>query len=454
MKRLGLSLLWLMVFCCRAGADDLLSVYRQAALEDPQVERAQEALMAVTETQVQAKAALFLPEASLNANVTGHTQNVQLSGDSTGESGRSQFLAGDYSLSLVQPILHYDRLIALEQSDLRIAQAEAEYAAAESALLLRVAERYFDVLAAEDNLRFAMARNDSLERGLSETRQRLEVGFLALTDVQEAQAGSDRARADAIEAEHLVRDAREGLREVTGRAYDRLAALGADMPLVLPDPANEEQWIDKALSQNLGLLAAERATQTAEAEIKRQWAGHLPTMDAVGNHVFSSTGGRFGAADVQDTFIGLSLNVPLYQGGRVDSRTRAAEHRHQEALAALKQERRSVRHAASKAFQGVVAGVSRVRAFQQALASSETALNATRAGFSAGRRTALDVILAEGERLRAQRDYARARYDYLLNTLRLKQAVGTLAPQDLIQVNAWLTGAVPANDAPQRALGD
>jgi outer membrane protein len=161
-------------------------------------------------------------------------------------------------------------------------------------------------------------------------------------------------------------------------------------------------------------------------------------LDAVGSHSFSTSGGRFGTADIEDTVVGLSLNVPLYQGGRVNSRTREAEHRYRVALAALKQEQRAVHRAASNAFLGVVAGISRVSALQQTLRSSETGVKATEAGFRAGRRTALDVIVAERERLRAQKDYARARYDYLLNTLRLKQAVGTLSPADLAQVNQWL----------------
>lgn len=420
-------------------ANDLLSVYQDAAREDPQLEQSREALAAIQETQSQARAALFLPEATAAATINQDFQNVQFSGASaTGASGRSQFKSGGYSLSLTQPLLHYDRIIAWQQADIRIAQAEAEYAAAEIALILRAAERYFDLLAANENLQFAQAQQETLARGLKETRQRQAVGFLALTDVQEAQAGYDRALADTVEAEHQLRDAKESLQEVTGTYYDRLAALRDEIPLVKPDPAIEEEWVNQALVQNFGLLVSEQAAQIAKAEIEIRKAGHLPTLDAVGSHVFSTSGGRFGTADIEDSIVGLSLNVPLYQGGRVNSRTREADHRYRAALAALKQEQRTVHRAASKAFLGVVAGISRVNALQQTLRSSETGVKATEAGFRAGRRTALDVIVAERERLRAQKDYARARYDYLLNTLRLKQAVGTLSPTDLAHVNQWL----------------
>ena len=419
--------------------NDLLSVYQDAAREDPQLERSRESLAAIQETQSQARAALFLPEATAAATINQDFQNVQFSGASaTGASGRSQFKSGGYSLSLTQPLLHYDRIIAWQQADIRIAQAEAEYAAAEIALIVRAAERYFDLLAANENLQFAQAQQDTLARGLKETRQRQAVGFLALTDVQEAQAGYDRALADTVEAEHQLRDAKESLQEVTGTYYDRLAALRDEIPLVKPDPAIEEEWVNQALVQNFGLLVSEQAAQIAKAEIEIRKAGHLPTLDAVGSHVFSTSGGRFGTADIEDSIVGLSLNVPLYQGGRVNSRTREADHRYRAALATLKQEQRTVHRAASKAFLGVVAGISRVNALQQTLRSSETGVKATEAGFRAGRRTALDVIVAERERRRAQKDYARARYDYLLNTLRLKQAVGTLSPTDLAYVNQWL----------------
>jgi len=420
------------------AAHDLMSVYHDAALEDPQLERAKEALEAIQETQVQANAALYLPEAQFGANVNGDSQSVQLSGDSTGVSGRSKFMAGAYVLSLTQPLLHYDRIIGVEQSDSRVAQAEAEYAAAEIALLLRVAERYFDVLAAQENLDFSKTQQESLARGLKETQQYQVAGFLALTDVKEAQAGYDRAVADAVEAKHQYRDALEGLQEVTGNHYDKLANLRETLALVEPDPAIEEAWIQQAFTQNYGLLASELAAQTAKQEIQRQQAGHLPTLDAVGNHSFSTSGGRFGSADIQDTTLGLSFNMPLYQGGRVNSRSREAEHHYREALAKLKQEQRAVHRATSKAFLGVTAGISRVKALEQAVHSTEIAVAATTAGFKVGRRTALDIIVAEREQLRAQRDYARARYDYLLNTLRLKQTVGTLSPDDLTQVNLWL----------------
>lgn len=445
---LGMTLIGLMM-AFNVQGQDLLSVYRQALQDSPQLERAREGLEAVIESQSQAHAALFLPEANFNANVNRDYQNIQFGGAAAiGQSGRSNFMFGGYSLSINQPILHYDRWVALEQADSRIAQAEADTSAAEIGLMLKVAERYFDVLAAKENQHFAEAHQQSLQRKLTETKQRQAVGFLALTDIQEAQSGYDRAVADAVAAAHQLRDAREGLQEVTGVNHDQLDALNAELPLIEPDPADEQRWIEQALTQNLGLLVQEKAVQVAKAEIQKQTAGHLPTLDATGSHLFNTSGGRFGTADIEDDIIGLNMNLPLYQGGRTSSKTREAEHRYRQALATLNEQKRAVHRSTSKAYLGVVAGISRVKALQQAVKSAETGLTATQAGFNAGRRTTLDIIVAERELLGAQRDYARARYDYLLDSLRLKQAVGSLSPEDLRQVNQWL---VPMTaDAGQR----
>ena len=446
MMALSMGLMWPSAF---ALAQDLLAVYRAALNDNPQLEKAREGLEAVLESQNQAHAALFLPEAAFSANINRDYQNIQYGGAAAiGVGGNTSFMSGGYSLSITQPILHYDRWVALNQADSRIAQAEADNSAAEIGLMLKVAECYFDVLAAEENLQFAQAQQQSLQRKLSETRQRQAVGYLAYTDVQEAQSGADRAAADALAAEHQLRDAQEALQEVSGVQHDRLAALGGELPLIAPDPSDEQRWIELALSQNPILLANEKAVQVAQHEIQRLAAGHLPTLDAQGNHNFATSGGRFGTADIEDNILGLNLNFTLYQGGRVSSKTREAEHRYRQAIALLHEQKRTVHRAASKAYLGVVAGISRVKALQQALKSAETGLSATQAGFNAGRRTALDIIVAERELLGAQRDYARARYDYLLDSLRLKQAAGSLSPQDLQQVNSWLQPDIDVRPPP------
>ena len=273
------------------------------------------------------------------------------------KTGRDLGRSANYTLTLTQPILHYDRIVACQQSDIKIAQVEAEYAAAEINLLLRVTERYFDALSAMDNVKFAQAQVNTLARGLKEVQQRQLVGYLAMTDVQEAQAGYDRALADAVEAEHILNDAKEALQEVTGARIESLAGLSEKMPLVPPDPTDEALWVKQALSQNLSLLVSDLAVKIAEADIDIEKAGHLPTLNAVGSQSFLTSGGRFGAANIEDTAIGMALNVPLYQGGQVNSKIRVAEHRHREMIANLKQNQRTVHRATSKAYLGVITGV-------------------------------------------------------------------------------------------------
>jgi len=210
------------------------------------------------------------------------------------------------------------------------------------------------------------------------------------------------------------------------------------MPLISPQPAEIDVWTQMALKQNLDILASRHAVDTARKEIKRQLAGHLPTVDVVARHSFSETGGRFGLFERTETAVGLELNVPIFQGGFVSSRVRETHARLNEQLERLEQARRSAQRLTRQAYLGVISGISRVKALKQTVVSSETALQATEAGFDVGTRTAVDVVAAERATSQARRDYARARYDYLLDTLRLKQSSGTLSKEDLSHVNGWL----------------
>jgi outer membrane protein len=431
-----------MLFNPLASAEDIITVYNQALKEDPQLEKARENMSAILETQNQASANLFLPQANLTGNIGYDWQNVKFSGgQAIGISGRNNFLLSGYALNLTQPILHYDRIIQWQQADIRIAKAGAQLASAEIDLILKVATRYFGVLSAEENLGFAKAQQDSLMRKLKETELREAAGFLAFTDVQEAQAGYDHAVSDSIEAEQRLRDAQENLQEITGITYTVLAKMKEDIPLIEPDPKDEGQWIKQALDQNLSVKMYEFESQISKADIDVQKSGHFPTLDVNASHGFQSSGGRFGSVDQEDSAIGLTLNVPLYQGGQINSRTRQAEHRYKESLALLKETRRSVQKTTSQAFLGVTVGISRVKALQQTLKSSNSAILATEAGFRVGYRTPLDLIVAQREHLAVLRDYSRARYDYLLNTLKLKHSVGTLSSNDIAILDNWMIKA-------------
>lgn len=418
-----------------AAAENLLDTYRLALENDPQIRSAEAARLAALESKPQSRALLF-PTISANANTTGNRLDIRQPASSAGES---HFNSSGYTLSLTQPVYHHDTYVQLRQSDARIAQAEALFGAAQQDLIIRSATRYFDVLAAQDNLGFARAEKKAIARELEQSRQRFEVGLVAITDVQEAQARFDAALAQETAAERQLTTSIETLREITARQPGTLAALTEQLPLLTPEPADVEQWTETALKQNLQYTAAQHASGVAQEEIARQRAAHLPTLDIVGNRVFSdSGGGRFGASETMSDTISLQINAPIFQGGLVTSRTREAQHKYTQAQETQEQQLRSVVRQTRDSYAGVIAGISRVKSLKQSVLSHQTALEATEAGLQAGTRTEVDVLDAQRELFRAQRDYARARYDYVLESLRLKQAAGTLSPADLEQVNAWL----------------
>ncbi len=381
----------------------------------------------------------LLPNINFSADFAGNTQETVFARDTGfGLPGSVGFDSSGYSLSLVQPVIRSDRYFRLQQANSSIKQADAELAAAELNLAIRVSTAYFNVLAARDNLSFAEAEKRSLGRQLEQVKQRFEVGLTAITDVQEAQAGYDRAVADEIRAINEIDNAREALREITGQHLTGLAALTESMPLVSPEPDDIDTWANRAVRENLNVVAAIHAVDNARDEIKVQFSGHLPTADVFVRRNFNKSGGRFGDSEITTESFGIQFNVPIYSGGAVSSRTRASQQRLDQELERLEQVRRQAHRETREAFLGVMSGISQIKAFEQAVLSSEVALEATQAGFEVGTRTAVDVVQSERATFQARRDLSRARYDYIINSLSLKQAAGILSKDDIVLVNGWL----------------
>lgn len=422
-----------------AGAADLLEIYRLAASNDAEFRAAEAAYQATLQSRPQARAALR-PQVNLTGNL-GHTESTtdgNVSG--TAFSNRSSNTdSQSYSLRLDQVVYNRELLIGRRQADATIAQARAERDAANQALILRVSEAYFDILAAEDNLRFALAEKEAIARQLEQAQKRFEVGLIAITDVKEAQSSFDLAVAQQIDAENQLDISREILRVLTSKYHKNLNTLSDAMPLVVPEPEDIDQWVDIAVDSNLQLAAARMATQSARLEIKRQRSGHHPTVGLiVSKSLDSSRGGVFGDRDNDEDFIGLRANVPIYSGGAVTSRTQQARQSLFQSQELQELQRRETERQARASYLNVRAGISRVNALNQALASSQAAAEATEAGFEVGTRTSVDVLLALRSTFLAQRNYSRSRYDYLLNTLRLKSAAGILGEDDLEALNKWL----------------
>ncbi len=421
-----------------AWTDDLVTVYQLALDADPQYQAAIEAHSAALEVIPQSRAAL-LPNIGITGDVSRNRFDPRNSGDTSYSTNQT------YSLGLRQPLYQRGSWLRREQADSRVARADATLLAAQQDLLLRVATRYFFVLGAQDNLAFVEADKEAIARTLDQAKQRFDVGLAAITDTLEAQARYDIAVSDAINAERLLDDTREALRELTGELPVAPEVLKEEIPLLVPDPVDQDAWTSAAIEQNPLVLAARAATAVAKQEIQVQNSGHYPTVDMVADYSYRDT--QFGGItplERNDSAIGVQLNLPLYQGGLVSSQTRQSRYQYNQAREEQEKQLRATERQTRDNYRGVISGVSKVEALQQAVVSNEKAVEAAQAGFEVGTRAVVDVLDAQRELLRARRDYARSRYDYLLDTLRLEQATGILHETDLVQINQWLEDPRPA----------
>jgi len=429
----------LLVGCVFNGpsyAENLLELYQLAEQQDTQLKIANWELLATLEKRPQARAPL-LPQVTLSAEAN---ENLRFNDGLSGNSQENTSIG--YNVSIRQALYRRDRQIQLEQVDSEILRAKATYESAQQDLIERLASRYFAVLAANDNLKFARSAKHAFKRQADEAQQRFEVGLIAITDVQEAQAGYDLAVADEILAQNELDNAYEKLREITGTYHQVLANLSEDAPLQGPDPLDIDAWTEFAVEQNPQLRAAQYMVESARQEVEKQRAANLPTIDLVGQHNYNNIlrGDKnpIGNETINNS-VSIQLNYFLYEGGAKRSRIKEAQQRHVQALDRLEQQYRTVQSQTRQAFLSLLSNVSRVKALEKALLSTETALNAIQIGFELGTRTSVDVVNAQRDLLRAQRNYSQARYNYVLDTLRLKQAAGLLNQDDLAAINDWLT---------------
>lgn len=441
MKKLTVStLIGLMFISANSYAEDLLDVYQLALKNDPQILAEYASQLAVGELDAQSRAN-FLPTLGLNANTNRNWQDTSSSGlgGSLNLGGKRDFNTHGYALTITQPLYKRQNFVQKDKASIAIEQAAANYTVVLQDLMVRVSERYFDVLEKQDDEIFAIAEREAIARQLEQTNQRFDVGIATITDVTESQAAYDLAHAAVIHAENEVENSKERLREPLGQYIETLATLKDDAKPVSPQPENIEEWSNNALAQNPAIAVAQLAVEDSKQTIELQKSGHYPTLDLVGQHGFdSSSGGGFGGSKTHQSILGLQFNVEFDVGGRVRSQTREAEHRLSQAMQNEEQQRRSVVRQSREAYNGVMSGISQVAALKQAVVSNEKALEATEAGYQVGTRTTVDVLNVRRDLFRARRDYASSRYDYILSSLRLKQAAGSIEQADLEQINQWL----------------
>jgi len=414
-------------------AVDFLQAYELAKKNDPEILAASFEYQAALSTRSQTQSAL-LPNLTLDV----FAQQVDQENNSL-SNPVSDYDSRGYTVSLTQSIYNHDLYLKLEQTDINIASAVANFDAQKQALIVRVAEAYYSVLAAGDNLEFAKAEKNAIAQQLNQTKSRFDVGLIAITDVKESQAQYDLSIASEIQAENLLSSNRETLRSIIGELPESLNVLAKKIPLIIPEPANINQWVETAKKNNLSLKSAQYSFDIANKQISIERSGHYPSLnlslkyDDVNQEPENSA-----SVDSEDTTISLNLSIPIYSGGLTSAKTKEAVFQKERSNALRDKALRDTIKLSRDSYLGVTTAIAQVNAFKQALISTQSAYEATQAGFDVGTRTSVEVLSVLREQYRAERDYAKARYDYILNILRLKQAAGILSIQDVVQVNQWL----------------
>lgn len=425
-----------------AQASTLSEVYEQARLNDHTYKAAQANYAAGLEVAKQSRAGL-LPQLNAGASWTDSeadvTNNLSATDNQT-STGRTQ---SGYSISLDQTLFDLSVWHDYQSAKAVSSIAEAEFAIAEQSLILRTAQAYFDALQAVDNLETAVAEENAFSHQLEQTRQRFEVGLTAITEVHEAQAVYDSATAERLIAEGRVGIAFEALEVITGRPYYQLSPLKRDLPVTPPSPAERSAWVDMAMKNNYTLQVASLNAEAAKENSKARKAGHYPTLSANlsysdGNDEQTQESATIYDQDTTGHSIGVTLRVPIYNGGGISATRRRAAQQYVAAREQLNQAQRDIVQSTRSIHLTVVTSVTTVKARAQAITSNQSALEATQAGYDVGTRDLVDVLNAQRSLYRAQRDYFDALYAYVLSTLRLKDAAGTLGPQDIEELDAWL----------------
>jgi outer membrane protein len=462
-------LLALLAGATAAPAKDLIGVFEDALQNDPQIRAADANRLAQREARPQAWAAL-LPQLSGTASITRDTMNSNADTLSVNANNQPILLppqmssivttTKQWSLNLQQNVFSWANWMSLRAASGQVAQAEANYQAVEQTLVLRVAQAYFSVLSAQDVLEAQQASLEAISRQLDQANQRFEVGQIAITDVQEAKAARDTAAAAVIAAKRTRATAEDQLQEITSQKYDALAKPSTDMPLNMPEPADENRWVDVSLDQNLSLISSRLAADIARENVRVAFGGHVPTIDiaAFNSHSDSSANEHLSGVDFNQSFnnvmahnrdrqVSLQVTVPLFSGGLTQSRVRQAQYFWIAAKEQVVQTSRATERQARDAYLGVISGIARVQALRQALESSRTALEATEAGYEVGTRTAVDVLNARRILVQAQTEYSGSRYDYIVSGLQLRLAAGNLHFAQLADIDRWFVAAAPPSPA-------
>lgn len=415
-----------------AQAADLIQVYQQAMANDATYASARSAVAAGREATTQGRAGL-LP------SIQASGQNLRNTGDATTPLLGKQpndYHSNAYTVALSQPLFNWGAWQTYQQSKLIQAASEATFSQARQDLIVRVAQAYFDVLTAQDNLTSTQAQKVATTEQLASAKRNFEVGTQTITDTHEAQAAYDLVVAQEYAAINDLDNKRNALQVIIGTLPADLAPLRAGVTLSAPEPAAVEPWIASAETQNFSVIGAQLSLEIAKREIERNRANHMPTasLTASSTHQYQTANGG-----IDNKAIGVSWSVPIFSGFAVTSKVRESIALEDKARNDLDATKRFASQSARQAFLGLNSGLAQVRALEAAEVSSKSSLDSNKLGYQVGVRINIDVLNAQKLLYSTQRDLSKARYDTIMNGLRLKAAAGTLKEDDLGPINALLT---------------
>lgn len=427
-----------------ASAADLLQIYRQALDNDPLFQAARYTQDAGREKESQGLAGL-LPTIGVSGNTQWNDVDREIRG-SAAPKLNAKYNSNAYSATLTQPLFRWQNVVTYQQGKMQAAQADAQFAQVRQDLILRVAQAYFDVLLAEENLRSIQAQQLAVGQQLEQAKKNFEVGTATIVDSLEAQSRFDLGAAQEIAAVSDLEIKRRALEVIIGKDPGALAQVRPKVQLDPPQPMVMKTWVDQAEADSIQVQQQQLALEIAAKQVESNRAGHYPTLDAVvtrGNAAQTAAlptlgGGVAPGFETSSTTAALQLNIPLFQGGYVTSKTREAEANREAARQQLEAARRNAAQAARTAFLGVTNGTAQVNALRAALVSSQSSLESNKLGYEVGVRINIDVLNAEQQVYVTRRDLARVFHDTLLSQLKLKAAVGTLEETDLAKINALL----------------
>ena len=436
-KILGLS--YLSFFGMHATASDLTEVYELSVNNDPQLGAAKALYMSRREVIPQARSGL-LPAIS----VSGNTTDVRRTLAAATPEIIQNFNENSWQAALQQPLFRLENWYIFQQSKNLEAQAMAQFAADQQELIFRVSNSYFSILEANDALSASNAERDAVGRQLEQVQQRFDVGLVAITDVLEATAQYDSSTVNVIESEGSQVTSFESLLRLTGQRYNQVDGLADNFPVSYPEPNNEEAWVQRALEGNYSLISAAEAVKAAQQNLSSKKSRHLPTLDAQLAYAESNSGGpNFLGSSVEQGSARLVLNVPIYTGGAVRSQAKQAGYELEQAQQTFDLTQRQVVETTRNLFTAINTDVARVKARLKGIESSQSALEATQTGYEVGTRNIVDVLVAQQRLYLAQFQYASARYQYIRDTLNLKQTVGSLSPDDIYGLNNYIVENKP-----------